>query len=212
MIKLFKKIILIVMLFIMYFFICAFSYSKAVSADIANSVFRLHVIANSNSVDDQNLKYLVRDELLKYMNEISKDATSKEEAIQLAKDNLNSFYTIAQKIISENGYDYSVKIYIGKSDFPTKYYGDIALPAGNYDSLKVEIGSAKGENWWCVMFPPLCFVDVTSGIVPQESKELIKDNLSSEEYMVISNNNKNNTVQFKFKVLELFQSIKLANK
>ncbi len=207
----FKKFWAISILFFIYFLICAFSYSNAVSKDITDSVFRLHVIANSNSEDDQNLKYLVRDELLRYMNEISKDVTSKDEAVQLVIDNKNNFYNIAKNLILENGYDYDVNIYIGKSDFPTKHYGDISLPAGNYDSLKVEIGNAKGENWWCVMFPPLCFVDVSTGIVPQDSKELIKENLSSEEFLLVSDN-KSSNIQFKFKVLELFHIIKLANK
>ena len=94
--------------------------------------------------------------------------------------------------------------------FPTKTYGDISFPSGFYDALKIEIGKAKGQNWWCVMFPPLCFVDVTSGIVPEESKDTIKENLSQEEYDLLSKNNE--AINFKFKIVETFQniSIKLA--
>ena len=212
MINYFKRILAILILFIIYFFICAFSYTDAVTTNIADSVFRLHVIANSNSEEDQNLKYLVRDALLNYMNEVSKYATTKDEVINLAKSNQNTLYTIAKNVLLENGYNYDIKINIGISFFPTKKYGDISLPKGYYDSLKVEIGNAQGENWWCVMFPPLCFVDVSSGIVPQESKDLLEDNLSLEEYLLISNNNKFESIQFKFKILELFQGIRLANK
>ena len=81
---------------------------------------------------------------------------------------------------------------------------DISLPAGYYDALRVEIGEAKGQNWWCVMFPPLCFVDVSSGVVPDESKEVMEENLAEEEYALISDDS-NNELQFKFKLIELFQ-------
>lgn len=88
-------------------------------------------------------------------------------------------------------------------NFNPKQYGDISLPAGLYDALKVEIGEAKGRNWWCVMFPSLCFVDISSGIVPEESKEDLQNVLSDEEYSLISNDN-NYSIKFKFKLLELF--------
>lgn len=191
-------------------FICAFSYVNAVSANISSSVFRLHVIANSDSAEDQNLKYLVRDALIDYMNSVSKNSNSKDEAISIAYQHKSDFYKIAKKIINDNGYDYNVNISIGNFTFPTKNYGDISLPAGYYDALKVEIGNASGQNWWCVMFPPLCFVDISTGIVPEDSKETIKDSLHTEEYNLI-NNAQTADVKFKFKLLEFFQNIKLAN-
>ena len=111
-------------------------------------------------------------------------------------------------IIKENGYNYDVNIRIGNFEFPTKTYGDISFPAGNYDALRIEIGEAQGQNWWCVMFPPLCFVDVTSGVVPDESKEVIKDNLNEEEYNLISDN-ESSDVKFKFSLIEFFKNITL---
>lgn len=201
--KLFKKLFLIVSLLIIFIIISAISYVSAVSQNISDSVFRLHVIANSDSSEDQNLKYLVRDELLKYMTELTQNITSKEEAIKLAKTHEKDFYKIARKTIQESGYDYDVKINIGNYYFPTKKYGDISFPAGYYDSLKVEIGEASGQNWWCVMFPPLCFVDISTGIVPNESKETIKTNLPNEEYALISETD-NSSINFKFKLIELF--------
>ena len=98
---------------------------------------------------------------------------------------------------------------IGDATFPTKTYGDISLPAGNYDALKVKIGKADGQNWWCVMFPPLCFVDVSSGIVPDSSKEELRENLNEEEYDLISENN-DQEINFKFKLVEFFQNLKLG--
>ena len=205
-----KKFLVLIILFSIYVFICAFSYVNAVSDNISNSVFRLHVIANSDSAEDQNLKYLVRDALIDYMNSVSKNSNSKDEAISIAYQHKSDFYKIAKKVINDNGYDYNVNISIGNFTFPTKNYGDISLPAGYYDALKVEIGNASGQNWWCVMFPPLCFVDISTGIVPEDSKETIKDSLHTEEYNLI-NNAQTADVKFKFKLLEFFQNIKLAN-
>lgn len=205
-----KRFLVLIILFSIYVFICAFSYVNAVSANISSSVFRLHVIANSDSAEDQNLKYLVRDALIDYMNSVSKNSNSKDEAISIAYQHKSDFYKIAKKVINDNGYDYNVNISIGNFTFPTKNYGDISLPAGYYDALKVEIGNASGRNWWCVMFPPLCFVDISTGIVPEDSKETIKDSLHTEEYNLI-NNAQTADVKFKFKLLEFFQNIKLAN-
>lgn len=206
-----KKILVILILLFIFILISAISYVNAVSNDIANSVFRLHVIANSDSDEDQSLKLKVRDELLKYMNNISKDVKSKEETVKIANEHIEEFKKIAERVIKENGYNYVVNVQIGKSSFPTKYYGDIALPAGEYDALKVQIGEAKGQNWWCVMFPPLCFVDVSTGIVPDNSKQELKENLTDEEYDLISKTN-DKEISFKFKIVEMFQNLKLANK
>ena len=203
------RIFVILILLSLFILISAISYVDAVSNNIADSVFRLHVIANSDSKEDQELK--VRDELLSYMNIISKDSTNKQEAMQIANEHKEEFIQIAEKVIKENGYNYTVNVQVGKADFPTKYYGDITLPAGTYDALKVQIGEAKGQNWWCVMFPPLCFVDVSTGIVPDNSKQELKQSLDNEEYDLISKTD-NNEISFKFKIVELFQNWRLGNK
>ena len=202
-----RNIFIIMLLLILYVLFSAFSYASTISKDISESVFRLHVIANSNSEEDQNLKYIVRDALISYMNNISKDASSKEEAISIARSHKDDFYNIAIDTIKDNGFDYDVKISIGNFSFPTKKYGDISLPAGYYDALKVEIGNASGENWWCVMFPPLCFVDVSSGVVPDESKDAMKENLTEEEYSIISSND--NDIKVKFKIIEMLQNVNI---
>lgn len=205
------RIFVILILLSLFILISAISYVDAVSNNIADSVFRLHVIANSDSKEDQELKLKVRDELLSYMNIISKDSTKKQEAMQIANEHKEEFIQIAEKVIKENGYNYTVNVQVGKADFPTKYYGDITLPAGTYDALKVQIGEAKGQNWWCVMFPPLCFVDVSTGIVPDNSKQELKQSLDNEEYDLISKTD-NNEISFKFKIVELFQNWRLGNK
>ena len=198
-----KMIIILSFLLFIYTSICALSYASNISNNISDTVFRLHVIANSDSKEDQDLKYKVRDDLIQYMNNICKDCKSKEEAIELVNLYKDTFKQIALKRITDEGFNYDVKIEIGNFDFPTKNYGDISLPAGFYDALKVEIGDAKGQNWWCVMFPPLCFVDISSGIVPEESKEYLKDNMNEEEFALVSDNSDSN-IKFKFKLLEFF--------
>lgn len=200
----FKKFFILVILLGIYIFISASSYVTAVSKELENNLFRLHVIANSDSKEDQDLKYLVRDALISYMNSISMDCTTKEEIINIAQNHMDDFYNIATETIQNNGYNYNVQIEIGNFEFPTKKYGDISLPCGYYDALRVKIGNASGQNWWCVMFPPLCFVDISTGIVPEESKELLSNNLSDEEYSLISSNT--DEVKFKFKIVEFFKN------
>lgn len=208
-----KLFLFILPLLFIYTLICSISYVNAISTDLQKNVFRLHVITNSDSEEDQNLKLKVRDNVIKYMNTLCSKTTSKEEAIEIANAHLNEFKEIALNTIKENGYNYDVNISIDNVFFPTKTYGDISLPEGYYDALRIKIGKAEGKNWWCVMFPPLCFVDVTSGIVPDDSKELLKENLSQEEYDLICNGNSedlNNTdITFKFKIVELLNNTKL---
>ena len=203
-----KKIFLLLSLLFIYILVFFISYATSVTSDLSNSVFRLHVIANSNSEEDQNLKYLVRDALLKYMSSISENINTKEEAMLVAQNNIEKFQEIAENVIIENGYNYSVCVEIGNYSFPTKKYGDISLPAGLYDALRVKIGDASGENWWCVMFPSLCFVDVSNGYVPEVSKQNLQDSLLPEEYNLISSNNIN--FKIKFKLIELFEKANIT--
>ena len=189
-----KTVFLLIFLLFLYVFICAYSYAQSVSYDLSESVFRLHVLANSDSKEDQQLTY---------MNQLCTNCSNKEEAIKIVTDNKENFKEIALNTIKNQGYSYDVNINIGNFEFPTKVYGDISLPAGYYDALRVEIGEAKGQNWWCVMFPPLCFVDVSSGIVPDESKELLENSLNEEEFALVSDKS-NSKINFKFKLLEFF--------
>lgn len=200
-----KNSLILLFLLFLYVTISAISYVHAVSHDIEQSVFRLHVIANSDSEEDQNLKYKVRDDLIEYMNTLCKDVTSKEEAIAIASHHQEQFSQIAQNTIAENGFSYPVTVEIGNFSFPTKDYGDVSLPAGYYDALRVKIGEASGKNWWCVMFPPLCFVNVSSGIVPDESKERMKQELNDEEYSIITKEDSSD-IKFKIGLIEWFMN------
>lgn len=203
-------ILILTILIFLYIVLLSFNYSQAISYNLSDSVFRLHIIANSNSSADQELKLKVRDKIIEYMNTLTSSSSDKKDVISMVNNHLDSFKEIALNTIKENGYNYDVNIEIGNFHFPTKSYGDISFPAGNYDALKIEIGDAIGQNWWCVLFPPLCFVNSSTGVVPDDSKNTLKENINSESYEIISkgNNSNDNTsdIKIKFKIIEFFNN------
>ena len=201
--------ILTILVFI-YIALLSFNYSKAISSNLSDSVFRLHIIANSDSSADQELKLKVRDKIIEYMNTLTSNSSDKKDVISIVNNHLDSFKEIALNTIKENGYNYDVNIEIGNFHFPTKSYGDISFPASNYDALKIEIGDAIGQNWWCVLFPPLCFVNSSTGVVPDDSKNTLKENINSESYEIISegNNSNDNTSDIKIKFKIIYGGIK----
>lgn len=133
-------------------------------------LIRFHVIANSDSKEDQELKLKVRDKIIAYLSPKLEKSKSIEETKKIIENNITVIEDIASKEIKENDKSYSVSANLGYSNFPTKKYSNIVLPAGNYKALRVVIGSGEGKNWWCVMFPPLCFVDINSGITDKKTE------------------------------------------
>jgi stage II sporulation protein R len=165
------------------------------------------VLANSDSKEDQELKLKVRDQVINSLKNKLENSKNKEETKKILISNLDNIRKISEKIITENNYNYSVKVLIANDNFPTKEYGDIKLPAGNYETLKIIIGNGEGHNWWCVIFPPLCFLDITKKTVPNDLKNNLKNILPEKEYKLISSNNF--PVKVKFKIMEVFN---LSNK
>ena len=202
--KKFNKIFLIFILFLFFFILNAYSYANFVSQNLSNTFFRLHILANSNSKEDQILKIKVRDGIIEYMNELIQSENTKEKIQKICEKNKENFKNIAENIILDNGYNYTVNVSIDDFYFPTKNYGNISLPSGVYDALRIEIGNSKGENWWCSLFPPLCFIDVSTGIIDYEGEKYLEKNLSKEEFSIISENSK--TVKFKFKIIEILNN------
>lgn len=139
--------------------------------EVKDILIRFHVLANSDSKEDQELKLKVRDGIIEYLTPILKDSTSLEESREILNREDKKVKQIANKIIKENGYSYKVESDFGKENFPDKTYGNIMLPQGEYEAYRILIGEAEGQNWWCVMFPPLCFIDVTKGKVAYEKTE-----------------------------------------
>ncbi len=129
---------------------------------ITENVFRLHILANSDTDEDQALKLKVRDEILVQTSYIFEDKISANDAALIASEHLDEIQLIAQNTIRKNGYDYSVSCEVTDMYFTTRVYNDITMPQGIYKALRITIGEAEGKNWWCVMFPPLCLPAVTN--------------------------------------------------
>ncbi len=183
------------------------TYSEEIQKGIAKEVLRFHVIANSDKGYDQNLKLKVRDEILSKYHDELESCKDVDETKRFFEENMDGVISTAKEVIKREGFDYDVKAFIGKSSFPTKKYGDISFPAGEYDALKIEIGNANGKNWWCVMFPPLCFVDISKSSVAQSSKNELENILTEEEYGIVVNSQKDNSFKVKFKIVELWEEL-----
>lgn len=154
-------------------------------APVAAEVLRFRVLANSNSEEDQALKLLVRDRLLDEMSRGLNAAASSEEAEKYAISHQKELVKSAQEAIREAGFSYPVDVSIGDFYFPEKTYGDMTFPRGTYRAVKVEIGKAEGSNWWCVLYPALCFTDAVTAEVPGESREKLEHVLTEEECQLL---------------------------
>ncbi|ABS40367.1 stage II sporulation protein R [Clostridium botulinum] len=208
-----KKILVFMLSIIVVFFISFKSFNlfhKSTSVgqkDISNKIIRFHVLANSDSIEDQSLKLKVKDEIIKYMMPKLDKSSSIDESRKILKENDKEIKKIAENIINKNGYKYSINTYLGQDLFPIKTYGNITLPQGKYEAYKIVIGNGQGQNWWCVMFPPLCFVDVTKGEVStKKTEQKMKKVLKEEELKCI--NNSKNSYEIKFKVVEKINKLK----
>ena len=162
---------------------------------IYDTTLRLHVIANSDSEEDQRVKLLVRDAVLEHIS--AYDSESKEEAILQISADMEEIEKIAEDVLISNGMSGDVSIEIGKEQYPVRYYEDFSLPAGEYTSVKIMIGDAEGQNWWCVLFPPLC----TSFAVSSDENEYVDVGLSKDQYNMITGTD--GSYRVKFKLLEI---------
>lgn len=185
--------------------------------DIADSLIRFHVLANSDSKQDQETKLRVRDEVLKEVVPYFEKSQSLKETRRIIKGNQENIIDIAKNVLKESGENYGVTATLGNFSFPTKYYGDFSLPAGDYEAFRIVLGEGKGSNWWCVMFPPLCFINVEK----EEASQQVQDNEKLENLIEPAAKLENadtiqeesiteeetEPVKVRWKFLELFQSI-----
>lgn len=173
---------LFVVTFVLMFFYARQMRQNRMQKDIAKEILRLHVVANSDSKKDQALKMEVKEAVVTYLRGVMQDAESVDEArIQIQK-RLPEIEAVAKEKMQQKGYSYDADATLSSCYFPVKTYGDMIFPAGEYEALKVNLGKSARKNWWCVMYPTLCFVDSTYQIVPGESKEKLKKCLTEEEY------------------------------
>ena len=175
-------------IFVVSFFALAImhnSKSSNVQNDLSNCVIRFHVKANSDTIPDQNLKLKVKDNVVGYMNQHSSEFTSLEDAKQFITSHDKDLKKIANTVIKNNGYDYAIYSSFGLDDFPVKKYGDMSFPSGTYLSYTMYIGSGEGHNWWCVMYPNMCFEGSMYEVVDESAGEELKKVLSKEEYRAV---------------------------
>ena len=193
-----KTLKIFVPLFLVFVFM--FSYIAPfieTSENISDQVFRLHILANSDSAEDQQLKLKVRDEILKKGEKVFASSNSLEETIELCKNNITLFQQTAEQCLQDNGSDYDVKVYVDKEYFNTREYDEITLPSGIYNALKIEIGQGKGHNWWCVMFPAICLSSVTD--------DELNKYLSKDEQKLVNSDSK---YEVRFKIVEIYEKVK----
>jgi stage II sporulation protein R len=188
------------------------AWADSVNMNIASNLIRLHITANSDIDIDQQLKLSVRDEVLSYMNGLFDDSPGAGAYEMLVRGRLDEIRDVAKRVVAVYGCNYDVAVSLGDFPFPTKAYGDVTLPAGIYRAVKIDIGSAAGANWWCVMFPPLCFVDATHGAVPESVKADLKNSMNDEDYKIITSYGDEGEipVKIKFKLVEIFQNSKIS--
>ncbi|QCX33412.1 stage II sporulation protein R [Caloramator sp. E03] len=199
---------------------------------INQKLLRFHVIANSDSIDDQNVKLKVRDAILKSIGPEMAKCSNVNESIKVIEANKDKIEKISNDVLKEEGKNYTAKVMLGEFSFPVKTYGFITLPAGNYKAVRVVLGNGDGKNWWCVMFPPLCFIDITKGVTSKETDEELRKVLDEDEIESITafkqidekvevvskvknegisknNNYKNNKgIEIRLKSVEIFDKLK----
>ena len=169
-------------------------------AELYDNVLRLHVIANSDSDEDQALKLKVRDAIIEKCGNIFSNCSSRDEAESAVTENLGFIESTAKSVIEKEGYSYSVKIKLDEEEYPTRSYGSVCFPSGKYLSLRIIIGEGEGQNWWCVLFPPMCLSaasasDYDDGAIPV--------GLTGEQYKLITETD-DPKYKVRFKILEVF--------
>lgn len=171
------------------------------ASDVYDSLIRLHVIADSDSPEEQELKLLVRDRILKETQALLEDAETFEDAKSTLEGSLGSLAECSAQTVAENGFDHTVSASLTVEYYPTKEYGDITLPAGEYNSLRITIGEGEGQNWWCVLFPPVCTGSASA------SEELAETGFTTDQIRLITDSEEGKYT-VRFKCLEYFSDIK----
>ncbi len=171
---------------------------------IYDSVIRLHVLANSDSDEDQRLKLAVRDALLAKTRVLLAGVKTRDGAEDILEDSLEVLTATASEVVAREGYDYPVRILLGEEKYPTRRYENLAFPAGEYLSMRVLIGEGAGENWWCVLFPPLCLSAATAKSEAEEA--FLSAGLTGEQYRIITDS-ENAKYRLRFKILEVAKEL-----
>lgn len=168
---------------------------------IYSDMIRLHVLADSDESDEQELKLKVRDKVLEKVTELTNGVTDKKVAYEIIEGNLSLLSEVGEEAVKENGYEHKVTAELGREEYPEREYEGFKLPAGEYYSLRIKIGSAEGKNWWCVLFPPLC-----TTAAEERDEAFVATGFTGEQYKTITET-QNVRYKIKFKLLEVFEEI-----
>ncbi|NLJ57320.1 MAG: stage II sporulation protein R [Tissierellia bacterium] len=205
----YKKILISALLVVFAITIAYSVEAYTTMAKLNNKLIRLHVVANSDSVDDQQLKYKVRNQVITSFNEEFENVGSKEESEKTIIEKIHLIRSQAEKVIKDEGYGYDISVYYGNYKFPRKVYEEIVLPEGYYDAVRIEIGQGEGNNWWCVMFPPMCFLDFGKNkdlaVIDIETEEKLQEILSPEEIESIKTKRGIENIKLKSKIFEFVE-------
>lgn len=166
-------------------------------------LLRFHVRANSNREEDIELKYKVRDAVIEMLGKKLDHEMSREEVISVIEDNMDEIKAVAKKTVKDAGYGYAIKAYITKDEFPMRQYGNIVLPAGEYDALRIDIGLARGENFWCILYPMMCVTKSAVAVVSESEQGELKEAITDEQYEKLFIKHEKCDVKIRFKFLEI---------
>ena len=185
------------------FLLCSLAYANSVQNNLSQELLRLHIIANSDSVADQEIKLKVRDRIIESVGNEFSQVNDKNVYRAMLMKKTDEIKKIADSVLAEYGVDYTSDVTFEKLYIPRKYYDGIVLPEGSYEGMIVRLGKSEGKNWWCVVYPPLCFTESTCGELSNDALEYLKDTLSPESYSLITDEGID--IEYKFKLVEIFQ-------
>ena len=189
------------------------TYAESIQNGISDKVVRFHVLANSDSREDQTVKLKVRDRILEQFSEELSFSGTKAEALHRLTEQKTALGEAARSVLREEGYGYDAEVFLVREPFPAKDYDGVFFPAGVYDALRIELGRAEGKNWWCVLYPSMCFVDAVWGPPKEEGRCRLKRVLSGEEYTVVSAKREKKAVpKLKLGIVEWWQKRETAGK
>lgn len=159
--------------------------SQEAAASIADKIVRFHVLANSDSENDQAVKLKVKDAVVEYVQKEGGNFGSVSEAKEFLQSHTTEILELAESVLSENGFSYGASAELTTCYFPVKAYGDAVFPAGYYEAYRIVLGKGEGQNWWCVMYPALCFIDTSTGFLPDYAKQNLEEIVGADSFSII---------------------------
>ena len=182
---------------------------EALAERIAPSLLRFHILANSDSPADQQVKLEVRSLILDYIQELLPDRQGKEETIRCLREQKAAIEETASQYLAQRGYPYKAALEITRCYFPTRVYDNMVIPCGQYDAARITLGKGDGHNWWCVLYPRFCFVDAACKEIPLESRNQLRNQINQDDYLALENHRPD--FEFRFRLFPSFSFSKSPN-